>query len=226
MLIPMTFFGDALSQTYRQMIMATSGLRGYWRLGESSGTTAEDETATYDGTYGGTYTQGSTGLINGDADTCLSLGGAGYVSVSSFQVDSEMSIEFWYLSNDNATALFVNAQPTNSIFNILIESGTFQVRVNSVGATVSITPPTVSVKHHIVATISSTGYVKLYVDGSLAADADGNDLSGVTGARDLDFGRYGDFGGGYYFNGKLDEIAIYNVVLDASTVLAHYNKGA
>ena len=47
----------------------------YWRLGESSGNVAVDETGNYNGTYVGTPTLGVDGLLVGDADTAVTFDG-------------------------------------------------------------------------------------------------------------------------------------------------------
>ena len=47
----------------------------YWRLGESSGTVAVDETGNYNGTYVGSPTLGVDGLLLGDTNTAVSFDG-------------------------------------------------------------------------------------------------------------------------------------------------------
>ena len=45
---------------------------GYWRLGESSGPTAYDETGSHNGTYASQdMTYSETGLLSGDSNTCV-----------------------------------------------------------------------------------------------------------------------------------------------------------
>lgn len=81
--------------------------------------------------------------------------------------------------------------------------------------------------HHAVAVIDETGR-KLYVDGELVA------ANGQTGAETGD--GYWRVGGGniggwpsqpqsFYFDGELDEFAIYPATLDAATVARHYAIG-
>lgn len=80
---------------------------GYWRLGETSGTTAADTSGhSRDGTYSGTYTLGSASLVPSDtSDKALSLAGSGYVSIphsSSFDVGSAFSFFCRCLRSTNA----------------------------------------------------------------------------------------------------------------------------
>ena len=80
--------------------------------------------------------------------------------------------------------------------------------------------------HHLVATYdgsSRASGVRFYVDGTVQPVAIANDnLSGsIRTTAPLYIGRKA----GSFFNGNLDEVAVYNRILDAATVLAHYNAG-
>lgn len=58
---------------------------GYWRVGEASGTSAADASGNnHTGTYVGSPTLGATGLITGDADTCLTTASGKYMTVPAF----------------------------------------------------------------------------------------------------------------------------------------------
>ena len=65
-----TYLGSAV---YAAAVLAdTPSL--YWRLGEPSGTNANDETANNrDGTYTGTFTLAQTGALKGDTNTAVDL---------------------------------------------------------------------------------------------------------------------------------------------------------
>src|SRR5690349_19166588 len=54
---------------YRETVVGTPGLVGYWRLGEASGTTATDELRIQSGAYRGAVTLRQPGAIAGDANT-------------------------------------------------------------------------------------------------------------------------------------------------------------
>ena len=67
---------------YAATITGTAGLVSYWRLGESSGTSACDSYGANTGTYQGGFTLGAAGAIAGDPDTAVTLdGSSGTVSV-------------------------------------------------------------------------------------------------------------------------------------------------
>ncbi|MCJ7692985.1 MAG: hypothetical protein MUO22_06170, partial [Sedimentisphaerales bacterium] len=67
--------GQIAQAAYVDVVDALNPL-GYWRLGESSGTTATDRAGSYNGTYSGGVTLGTTGALSGDSDTAASFDGS------------------------------------------------------------------------------------------------------------------------------------------------------
>lgn len=59
---------------------AIPNLASHWRLGDASGTNAVDRKGAVNGTYTGTVTLGTAGLLSGDSDKAVTLGG-GYVDL-------------------------------------------------------------------------------------------------------------------------------------------------
>lgn len=72
-----------VQSSYSGLVSSTPGLVGYWRLGESSGSSvACDFLGHDDGSYLGGFSLGVPGAIFGDSDTAVSLDGStGQVSV-------------------------------------------------------------------------------------------------------------------------------------------------
>jgi hypothetical protein len=71
----------AQSPAYPEGVLA-KGPVGYWRLGESAGPVAFDETANgYDGTYVGNPAFAAPGALNDDPDTGVQLNGQDYVEI-------------------------------------------------------------------------------------------------------------------------------------------------
>src|SRR5579864_3854583 len=61
-------------------VIAADAPKGYWRLDETSGTTANDSSGKGNAlTYGGIYTLGVPGAIAGDPDTAVQFTGTGGV---------------------------------------------------------------------------------------------------------------------------------------------------
>jgi hypothetical protein len=70
-----------MSLAYRAAVLAKNPV-GYWRLGETAGTTAVDETGNgHNGTYIKSPTLGQPGAINGDPNTAVQFNGTNYVEI-------------------------------------------------------------------------------------------------------------------------------------------------
>ncbi len=73
---------------------------GYWRLGESSGTTAADRAGSYNGTYD-TVTLGATGALSGDSDTAATFDGSNSMIINigpsaDLVLTANLSVSFWF----------------------------------------------------------------------------------------------------------------------------------
>ena len=85
------------SSAYASAVLSTSGLVSYWRLDETSGTTANDQKGANPGTYTGAYTLNQPGALANDSDPSAAFGG-GYVDVpnsASIQNLSSVTLEAW-----------------------------------------------------------------------------------------------------------------------------------
>ena len=91
-----------VSSSYSALIAGTSGLIGYWRLGEASGTTACDVTGSHDGTYAagasGSTLLGRPGALSGDPDTATHFIGTGQAVVphaAALNLNGAFTVELW-----------------------------------------------------------------------------------------------------------------------------------
>jgi hypothetical protein len=87
--------------SYRDTVLAAKPA-GYWRLGETQGTTARDATDTHNGRYHGPVVFGETGAIRGDQDTAVRLNGRdSFAEVPNNRVFSQptskkgLTVEVW-----------------------------------------------------------------------------------------------------------------------------------
>ena len=79
--------------------------------------------------------------------------------------------------------------------------------------------------HHIVEVVDSSGNGKLYVNGGLEAEwSNGNNSSADRFSIGQEYDGTGSTASDY-FNGKIDEVAVWNVALSAADVTALYNSG-
>lgn len=109
-----------MSLDYRAAVLAKNPV-AYWRLGESDGTSAADETGNgHDGTYVGNPVLGQQGAINGDPNTAVQFSGGSYVEIPTSADFSQqtsgdgLTVEAWMRPD---TLSFSGDQPTNSTEN-------------------------------------------------------------------------------------------------------------
>ncbi len=201
------------------------GLVGYWPLNDGSGTLAADATG-----------QGNTGtLTNGPTWTTGQIGQAitfdgtnDYVALPNlgFSGNVPLTVSFWANANTNtaiqepfsfgtsyATGIeIVRNYPSVGQITCFCQSGT-QATTNY---------PSVGVWHHIVG-VSTGSVFSFYIDGALAAST--NVAVSVTNAN-YRIGASGPQSNVYPFDGKIDDVRIYNRALSAAEVTQLYNQGA
>jgi hypothetical protein len=214
--------GSAQSR-YANAVLATSGLLGYWRLGEQSGTTAFDEKGSNAGTYRGGVTLLQPGALAGDFNTAARFDGtSGEMAVSGPSLSTVGSVEGWfYWEGGNALVRDQTSSPTYGWILAYDSGGSLKYRV--AGKTFSTGRSTASVKngwHHVVVT-KNGGSVAFYLDGQLVNSGTGAPNSAATMPwHVMRNGAYAT-----YAQGRADEVAVYGVALDGATVQQHYNAG-
>lgn len=213
---------------YADEVLADSPA-GYWRLGEPSGATAFDETANAnDGTY--TLTAyGEPGLIGDDPDTSVRLDRA--LAGERVEVPDDATLDFgdtftlecWFKRETISETMGLLDKGSNGFFLIIASDN--HLMFGKRGVTVITDGPTitdVSSPHHVVVT-KNGATTKVYLDGVDVTPSVTNDTIANTAAV-LFIGQ--TIGGNEYWDGWLDEVAVYPTALSAGRVLAHYNAGA
>ena len=219
--------------TYFDTIWGESSLLNYYRMDDSSGTAIDDiETANNNGTYFGSPTKSQAGAIAGN-NAVLFDGVDDYGSMAR-QIQDDFSIEFWFKSTQSygttctqwwQGAGLVDAefggQNTND-FGVTLCQGKVIGGVGG-GSEVSVASSGTynnGAWHHVVFTrTKATGALALYVDGAAAGTATGSTVS-LTATTNINLGRLAT--AIQYYAGSLDEVALYNTVLSAGTISAHY----
>jgi fibronectin type 3 domain-containing protein len=217
------------SANYANTIMADSP-RAYWRVGETSGTSASDQSGNGNtGTYGGTFTLNQPGALTGDSNSAVRLTGSGngnlvFNNSTSFSYGDTFSYELWVkLVSLPAAGTVSNlmTKSTNTAALRIIPSGAVVLR-KSGGSDIVASTRTLSADgkfHHIVAT-KNGATVKLYIDGADVTGAVVNQtLSNST--SQLAIGHH-PLGSGDALDGYVDEAAVYGVALTASQVQQHF----
>lgn len=205
----------------------------YWRLGEATGTNAVDsgqqETP---GLYSGDFALGAASGVSGTTNTSVDFTSGVVASSVQFDNPTTYSTEIWFNTTTNQggklTGFGRQQSGTSSSYDrhVYMQDDGRLVFGTWTGQTNTITTPLSyndGAWHQVVAAQSSAG-MKLYVDGQLVG------TNPQTGAES--YPGYWRAGGDTtwgssspWFDGLLDEFAVYDKALAASTVLAHYDLG-
>jgi hypothetical protein len=216
--------------SYRDEVLA-DGPRAYWRLGESAGTTAVDQTGANPGTYGGGVTLGRPGVLTSDADTAVSLNGtSGYLTApdsNSLDLTTGATLEVWVKRSQSSAYQVIIGKPgdgqsKNENYALWLNNN-LPVAYFGNGsnyAAVYATTPLDTDWHHVVVTYDNS-VARLYIDG--IQDASSSSTIHLTAnSLPLNVGRARD--ATLYFGGELDEVALYPTALSAARIQAHFSK--
>ena len=240
----LTLSATAGTPAYRSAILGDNPLV-YYELDETSGTTAANSGslgAALDATISGSVTLNQTTFAQGG--TSFTFGGGVATAAGLPNSLAEWTAEAWVNYSNGSSSNYLSNDQGGWNDDVLIGVGAEanNIPANSVGlvhqGNPGTTRETVSQPissgqwYHVVITGSeSAGEFKLYVDGVLVDTndslANGATFNGVDGfgTPNLILGASRTDGLRPY-GGLLDEFALYGTVLDATTILAHYNTGS
>lgn len=217
--------------SYSSEVLADTPIM-YYRLGEASGTVMTDSSGNgRDGTYANSPTLGATGLLTGDADTAVSFASASSQSGSvaddnSLDSLSAITVEAWIKpSTVSSTPLIVNRDSTSNgkSFQFRLNAGKLEF-VKTAGTTVtaaSSSTLSTGTVYHVAAVYNGTD-IRLYINGSLNGTPPAATGTLGTIARPLEIAMRTS---ALYFNGVIDEVAVYGTALSATRIAAHYTAG-
>lgn len=210
----------------------------YWRLDETSGTTARDSSGRgNDAAYIGGVHPGTAGAIANNPDTAATFdGSSGYLDGGdrfAFAGAQPFSIEAWVRASSTSGYLGVASREDTSggppsegyIVFVSPDDGVFGFQRLDGASLTSITSTSVASASsyvHLVATYDG-GQMTLYVNGM--QEITQTATFSIAGAGN-DFVVGAEAGGAEaFFDGALDEVAVYDHVLTAERVTAHYMVG-
>lgn len=225
MLALVATMGITVAASLTEVSDCPSGMVSYWKFDEDFGTTAYDS---YDSNHG---------TINGATWTASQVGGAlsfdgnDYVDVgndANLILPSALSMGVWIKTTQTGINKRIISKWgwNGEIARYLLQMGGGEIDfcihpgeticVDSTGTVVND-----DVWHFIAATWDGS-IMKLYIDATLVSSTprSGTLTSSINGVF---IGA--ESGGGYYFNGLIDEPAIYDKALTAKEILQHYNNG-
>ncbi|MFZ2882212.1 MAG: LamG domain-containing protein [Candidatus Moraniibacteriota bacterium] len=216
-------------ELYSLALGSDANLVGYWRLEANSNATV--------GGINGTDT--SISYVAGKFGNCASFGGASYISIAdnnnwSVSTTGKLSISLWFNPNLTTDYQHLISKATGSNYEYaLYYNGSSLVysfwplngstsKYTGFGGSITVVHKWV----HVVITVDDTitgaaSNAKLYVNGREAFDYQGYNAATLgNGTQALTIGVRPDTG--QYFNGKIDDVAIFNDVLTAAEVASLY----
>jgi hypothetical protein len=189
---------------------------------------------TFDGPYLNSTTstdrsgQGNNGTLSGTPTPTIGKvgqalkfnGSTSYVTTPTVSTPSAISVAAWVYSANYGAAMFVVQKAVvNSQWQLFFENGNLYWATSN--HDLSCTAPSNDNWHYLVATqTGSSG--RLYIDGVQCAT--GESVPAIGQGTGLIWIGAHDSGPGYLFNGKIDDVRIYNKALSAAEVLTLYNQ--
>jgi len=222
----------------------TTGLVGYWKLDDGSGTKATDSSGNGNtGTTQHSPTWTTSGKVNG----ALTLNGTNqYVNVAdaaSLDIAGSWTVVTWVNpsalpSSGNISLLASKEASVGTNYDLVIDNGHFNaglgwaVDFNSSGCCDDhfakyVTSISTGTWYHVVGVYDSVGQtVTVYLNGiSVASSSVAGSPPESSAGNNLAIGAIGS-GSGFFTAGTIDEVRIYNRALSASDVLMLYDATA
>jgi len=223
---------------YRTAVLADSPFL-YWKLDETSGTAIADSgSGNRPGTMlAQTFAQGQAGALLENPNKALGLTVASVTATASTPAPAQFSVEAWVRTTSTTGGRILglgNANGMNPSTTVdrqlyLAPNGKVYFGIGSAKATVaSAAAVNDGAWHHVVGTYTTgNNGMKLYVDGVLAGQtrATTQTFDGYWRAGAEDLNGWAGNPTDDYFEGTLDELAVYTTALSAARVQAHRNAG-
>ncbi|WP_327380522.1 LamG-like jellyroll fold domain-containing protein [Streptomyces sp. NBC_01207] len=229
---------------YRSTVLDANPV-SYWRLNEAEGSAAASEAVSRTGLNAGRYrnvTLGTPGVLTGTGNKATTFNGTtSYVELPEATLSSSkiLTAELWFKTTKPGVLLgFQDKRITDGKPNmwnpaLVIDTsgklrGGFELAGEWKDPMASTAVVTDGTWHHAVLTSSGTSET-LYLDGQ--------SVGSRTGTVDHSAKTFTYLGAGFssvawdgnadqeirYFNGVMDDVAVYHRALDASTIRAHYD---
>ncbi|WP_244524546.1 PKD domain-containing protein [Trujillonella endophytica] len=226
--------GTGTSRPYAATVHADGAIE-HWSLGEASGGTAFSQAGAGDAAISSGVRTGWEGALRGDADTSTWFDGrTGLVSQQApVRGLDTFTVEAWFETRTTAGGVIVDfgdvrsGLSRNNDRQIWLDTAgrvNFAVYPDAPRSLVSPAAYNNGTWHHVAGTVGPDG-MKLYVDGRLVASrADTFGAFDISGYWHIGADR--PWSGAAYYNGRIDEVAVYPVVLTAEQVARHHALGS
>ena len=217
------------------VIFSDPSIYAHWELNETSGDVAKDSSG--HGRKGTTVNMENVDWVAGKLNNCLQFDGVdGYVNcgnVAAFERTDKFSYEFWMNTSSLTNYITIMSKTPYGAWRgmeMFVVSGKIRFYLIASGGQIDIASTAIvntGVWKHVVLTYngnnSNTG-VKVYVNGVEGHTGTGTLINSIVNSNNFQIsGRAGAYN---CFNGKLDEVVIYDYVLSSGQVLQRYNAGS
>ncbi len=201
-----------------------NGLVSYWKLDESSGAVIDSH-----GTNNGTNT-GATPSVTGKLNTAYDFNGTGnYIEIDDIDIwTSTWSMSAWITTDSKTTKQTFYAPFGTSNVEFGIEATKLRCRIwngsDEHKVEYDLSSYTAGDWINYIATYDGNKILRLYIDGSLV-DTETEANNPATHNRENIIGAYSSGIGtqAYYWNGTIDEVALWNTTLSQSDASKLYN---
>ena len=195
------------------------GPTAYWKMDDGNATLV-DAVGGHNASLSGGAVEGIPGALDGGSDRAIDFNGSsGSATANVTALWPTWTLEGWAKTNNLGVMHIVEAAPVEFY---VTADGNLEVSVTGIGNVVTlVSSPGLADGnwHYVVASDDGTN-VTLYVDGvPRASTTVFGGAASITGSS-ISIAKAS--AGGSYFNGPLDEVAVYNTALSPARVLAHF----
>jgi hypothetical protein len=208
---------------YARLLLADETLRAYYRLDETTGSSACDTEGSSPGTYAGQYSLGHSGALapadNDLAAQFLGTGTARMASSDALNPRDAVTVEAWVQPTSIAPSETVLRKDSQYLLRLVNGSVVFRIWTSS-GIFELASPAVMRTTYyqHLVAVYDGTR-MRIYRNGSEIASRSASGQLNATGSALY----LGSSSGSYdFYTGRLDEVAIYGAALSSGAVQDHY----
>ncbi|WP_395297010.1 LamG-like jellyroll fold domain-containing protein [Kitasatospora hibisci] len=236
-----TVYEYGTGSRYRTAVQ-DAGASGYWRLGDSDGSTVANDARVSDRAPGDgkDVVRSAPGALGGSADHAMTFKGqsSSYIELPNrtISASTNRTVELWFRTSTAGVILTyqnraMNEDPYNVVPALYVgEDGKLRGKFNSPGAPVTTSGSVADNAWHHVVLSAARDNTALFLDGVKVGTTAG-DIDHLNMDRAYLGGGYtgnwqgnwpGSNGGWSWFNGQLDEVAVYDYPLTDQTVADHY----
>jgi hypothetical protein len=218
------------TSAYGRAVQA-DGPVGWWRLGETSGTTAVDQMGAYPGAYSAGTTLNQASLVPAETNRAVAFNGtSGRVSIpgaSAFNLARAITVEAWIKPTSlPAAGAFRSVLTKAESYSLQFNGPRLEFTIIQSGVRRRLQTPSGLIvaggTYHVAGTFDGVTQ-RLYVNGTQVASVA---LSGAasTSTSPVVLGSWN--GSSEFFAGTIDEPAVYAKTLTAAQVRAHYDAAS